>query len=127
ITWQDQLVTKGERQQLHSHKSAVVWFTGLSASGKSTLCAFVAKKLHEQGISTYVLDGDNIRHGLNKNLGFSQEDRSENIRRIGEVSKLFVDAGILTFTAFISPYQEDRELVRKMVEPDEFFEVFVKC
>lgn len=127
ITWQDQQVTKWERQQLHGHKSAIVWFTGLSASGKSTLCASIAQKLHEQGISTYVLDGDNIRHGLNKNLGFSPEDRSENIRRIGEVGKLFVDAGILTFTAFISPYQEDRKLVREMVEPGEFIEVFVKC
>ncbi|GIN71804.1 adenylyl-sulfate kinase [Bacillus sp. J14TS2] len=127
ITWQAQQVTKQERQQLHGHKSAIVWFTGLSASGKSTLCAAIAKKLHEQGLSTYVLDGDNIRHGLNKNLGFSPEDRSENIRRIGEVGKLFIDAGILTFTAFISPYQQDRKLVREMVGPDEFIEVFVKC
>ncbi|MEK3890540.1 adenylyl-sulfate kinase [Bacillus sp. FSL K6-3431] len=127
ITWHDSQVTKAERQKLHKHQSAILWFTGLSASGKSTLCVAIEKRLHEHGISTYILDGDNVRHGLNKGLGFSPEDRSENIRRIGEVSKLFVDAGVITLTAFISPYIKDRDTVRKLVETKEFIEIYVKC
>lgn len=127
ITWHDAKVTKKTRHQMNGHKSAVLWFTGLSGAGKSTLSVEVEKRLHERGIHTYVLDGDNIRHGLNRNLGFTPEDRKENIRRIGEVSKLFVDAGTFTLTAFISPYREDREGVRQMLEDTEFVEIYVKC
>ncbi|NPA53483.1 MAG: adenylyl-sulfate kinase [Aquificae bacterium] len=120
-------ITKKDRQRQKGHKSAILWFTGLSGSGKSTLAHAVEEKLFEMGIHTYVLDGDNIRTGLNKDLGFSAEDREENIRRIGEVAKLFVDAGIITLTAFISPYKKDRELVRNLVEEGEFIEIYVKC
>ncbi|MBS4194248.1 adenylyl-sulfate kinase [Lederbergia citri] len=127
VTWHVQHVSKTDRQSLHGHKSVILWFTGLSASGKSTLCVEIEKRLFTLGMSTYVLDGDNIRHGLNKNLGFSPEDRSENIRRIGEVSKLLVDAGVITLTAFISPYRNDRELIRNLVDHHEFIEVYVKC
>ncbi|HET7578180.1 MAG TPA: adenylyl-sulfate kinase [Bacillales bacterium] len=127
ITWHDAKVTKERRQQMNGHSSAVLWFTGLSGAGKSTLSVEVEKRLSERGIHTYVLDGDNIRHGLNKNLGFTAEDRRENIRRIGEVAKLFVDAGVVVLTAFISPYQEDRNAVRDMLDEDEFIEVYVNC
>ncbi len=127
ITWHNSQVTKEERQKLHKHQSAILWFTGLSASGKSTLCVALEKRLHERGISTYILDGDNVRHSLNKDLGFSPGDRTENIRRIGEVAKLFVDAGIITLTAFISPYREDRKTVRELVNSEEFIEIYVKC
>jgi len=120
-------IKKEDRQRQKKHKSAILWFTGLSGSGKSTLAHAVEEKLFEMGIHTYVLDGDNIRTGLNKDLGFSAEDREENIRRIGEVAKLFVDAGIITLTAFISPYKKDRELVRNLVDKDEFIEIYVKC
>jgi len=105
----------------------VLWFTGLSGSGKSTLSTILEKRLHERQISTYILDGDNVRHGINKNLGFSPEDRTENIRRIGEIAKLFVDAGIITLTAFISPYRKDRDQVRQLFEEHEFIEIYVKC
>ncbi|PRO66026.1 adenylyl-sulfate kinase [Alkalicoccus urumqiensis] len=127
ITWHDSEVTKEERQKLNGHKSAVLWFTGLSGSGKSTLSVEVEKQLHHKGLRTYRLDGDNIRHGLNKNLGFSPEDRTENIRRIGEVSRLMVDAGVLTLSAFISPYKEDRDQVRELLPDGEFLEVYVEC
>ncbi|TMN21751.1 adenylyl-sulfate kinase [Lentibacillus cibarius] len=125
IVWHDSKVTKAHRQQLNNRKSAVVWFTGLSGSGKSTISVELEKELHNMGVRTYRLDGDNIRHGLNKNFGFSPEDRKENIRRIGEVSKLMVDAGLFTLSAFISPYREDRDEVRALVEDGEFIEVFV--
>lgn len=127
ITWHENNVRKEDRQQLNGHKSAVLWFTGLSGAGKSSLSVMVEKELFERGIRTFVLDGDNIRHGLNKNLGFSPEDRQENIRRIGEVSKLLVDAGVMTLSAFISPYQKDRDMVRDLVEDEEFIEIYVKC
>lgn len=127
ITWHESQVNKEDRQRLHGHKSFVLWFTGLSGSGKSTLCVEVEKILYEEGISTYILDGDNIRHGINKNLGFSQAERAENIRRIGEIAKLFVDAGVVVLAAFISPYQEDREKVRQLFSAGEFVEVYVKC
>jgi adenylylsulfate kinase len=127
ITWHDSEVTKQERQKQKEHKSAVLWFTGLSGSGKSTISSALEKKLYEEGIHTYRLDGDNVRHGLNKNLGFSPEDRTENIRRIGEVGRLMTDAGLLTLTAFISPYREDRDSVRELLEQGEFIEVYVKC
>ena len=121
------LVNKEDRQRLNGHKSAIMWFTGLSGSGKSTIAYNLEKKLFGRGIKAYVIDGDNIRAGLNKDLGFSVKDRGENIRRIGEVAKLFVDAGILVITAFISPYTKDREFVRSLVEHDEFIEIYVKC
>ncbi len=127
IVWHESDVIKESRQQLNGHKSAIIWFTGLSGSGKSTISVALESYLHNKGIHTYRLDGDNIRHGLNRNLGFSQVDRIENIRRIGEVSKLMVDAGLFTLTAFISPYHEDRDQVRQLVESDEFIEVYVKA
>lgn len=125
IQWHDSKVTKKQRGELNNHKSVVVWFTGLSGSGKSTLSVELEKELHHMGICTYRLDGDNIRHALNKDLGFSPEDRKENIRRIGEVSKLMVDAGLIILTAFISPFREDRDQIRKQLDGGEFIEVFV--
>ena len=127
ITWHDSEVTKAQRQERNGHKSVVIWFTGLSGSGKSTISVALEKALFEQNITSYRLDGDNIRYGLNQNLGFSPEDRKENIRRIGEVGKLMVDAGVVTMTAFISPYEEDRNTVREILEDGEFIEVFTKC
>jgi len=118
---------KADRIRQNGHKPCVIWFTGLSGSGKSTLANAVEQLLVAEGIHTYVLDGDNIRHGLNSNLDFSESGRHENIRRIGEVSKLFVDAGIVVLTAFISPFKSDRAMVRSLVEADEFVEVFVDC
>lgn len=127
ITWHASEVTKEERQQRKNHKSTVIWFTGLSGSGKSTISVALEKALYNQQVHTYRLDGDNVRHGLNKNLGFSPDDRTENIRRIGEVSKLMVDAGLVTVTAFISPYQADRDVVRELLAEDEFIEVYTSC
>ena len=127
VIWHECLVQRGDRNRLNNHKSGLVWFTGLSAAGKSTIAHAVEKELYDRGIRTYVLDGDNIRHGLNANLGFSPEDRKENIRRIGEVAKLMSDAGILTFAAFISPYREDRDAVRKLFKDDNYIEIYVKC
>lgn len=127
ITWHDSEVTKQDRQQLHGHKSATLWFTGLSGSGKSTISVELEKALFERKKHAFRLDGDNVRHGLNKNLGFSPEDRQENIGRIGEVSKLMVDAGLITITAFISPYREDRDNVRAMLDDDEFIEIYTQC
>jgi len=125
ITWHGSTITKEDRERLIDQKGVVIWYTGLSASGKSTIALKVEEKLFELGVFTYVLDGDNIRHGLNKNLGFSPEDREENIRRIGEVGKLFADAGIVTMTAFISPYRSDRQKARELHGNGEFIEVFV--
>ncbi len=127
LTWHDTTVTKQDREELLNQKGCVVWFTGLSGSGKSTLANAVAHLLHERNHHTYVLDGDNVRHGLNKNLGFSPEDREENIRRVGEVAKLFVDAGTIVMTAFISPYRADRDQARELIEDNRFVEVFVEC
>ena len=127
IVWHATTITKQDRHRMNGHKSAILWYTGLSGAGKSTLANKVEEKLFERGIHTYVLDGDNIRHGLNKGLGFSTEDRKENIRRIGEVSKLFVDAGAFVSTAFISPYREDRDMVRQLVNDGEFIEIFVNA
>jgi len=127
IVWHDSEITKQQRQERNGHKGAVIWFTGLSGSGKSTISVALENALFEKGIRAYRLDGDNIRHGLNRNLGFSAEDRTENIRRIGEVSKLMLDAGLFTLTAFISPYKEDRDQVRELVEAGEFIEVYVKA
>ncbi len=127
ITWHQATVTAQEREQLLNQKGCVIWFTGLSGSGKSTLANAVAQLLHQRQHHTYVLDGDNVRHGLNKNLGFSPEDRAENIRRIGEVAKLFADAGTIAMTAFISPYRADREQARALLADNRFVEVFVEC
>lgn len=127
IVWHDSEVTKDQRRQALKQQSCIIWFTGLSGSGKSTLSVALEQALFKQGYAAYRLDGDNIRHGLNSNLGFSPEDRTENIRRIGEVAKLFVDAGVIVLTAFISPYKSDRDMVRKLVEPNEFIEVYVQC
>ncbi|MEQ8822576.1 MAG: adenylyl-sulfate kinase [Sumerlaeia bacterium] len=125
ITWHDSSVTRDMRQSLNDHKGATLWFTGLSGSGKSTLANAVAVYLHEHGVRTFVLDGDNIRQGLNKDLGFSPEDRKENIRRIGEVAKLFTDNGTIVGTAFISPYKEDREIASSLQPGDDFLEIYV--
>lgn len=127
IVWHDASVTKEERRKKNNYQSYVLWFTGLSGSGKSTLANALARYLFEENIQTYVLDGDNIRHGLNKDLGFTDEDRKENIRRIGEVSKLFVDSGQIVLTAFISPFREDRQQVKDILSENEFFEVYVRC
>jgi adenylylsulfate kinase len=127
IVWHKGHVSKQDRQQLKFQQNAVLWFTGLSGAGKSTISSEVEKKLYETGYHTYVLDGDNIRHGLNKDLGFSEEDRKENIRRIGEVAKLLVDAGLITLSAFISPFREDRKMVRDMLGHREFIEIYIKC
>ncbi len=121
------VVTKDKRRALNGHTSFILWFTGLPCSGKSTLANTMEERLFRAGIRTYVLDGDNIRAGLNKDLGFSREDREENIRRIGEVARLFVDAGVVVLTAFVSPYRKDRDMVRGLVEEGEFVEVYVKC
>mgnify|MGYP001050325321 CR=1 FL=1 len=127
ITWHDYAITKKQRRNQNGHESFIIWFTGLSGSGKSTIANALAQTLFIRGINNYVLDGDNVRHGLNKDLGFSEKERAENIRRIGEVSKLFVDGGLVILTAFISPFQEDRDRVRQLVETKEFIEVYVKC
>ncbi|WP_062356787.1 adenylyl-sulfate kinase [Bacillus kwashiorkori] len=127
IVWHDSAIKKTDRQLLNGHKSCVLWFTGLSGSGKSTLANAVDKELFLRSCRSYVLDGDNIRHGLNKDLSFSDDDRKENIRRIGEVAKLFVDSGQIILSAFISPFHEDRNLVRKMFQADEFIEIYLHC
>lgn len=124
ITWHEGHVSRAEREALLKQKGVLLWFTGLSGSGKSTIAYTLEHALVQRGRLAYVLDGDNIRHGLNKNLGFSAEDRAENIRRIGEVGKLFVDAGVITMTSFISPYRSDRDAARKTVGEGNFFEIF---
>ena len=126
ITWHKSALSKPDREKLLKQKGVVIWFTGLSSSGKSTIAHVVEEELYRRGHLCFVLDGDNIRHGLNKNLGFSPEDREENIRRIGEVAKLFAQAGIITMTAFISPYRGDRDKARQLLEEGEFIEIFVK-
>lgn len=127
ITWHEHLVSHKDREELLKQKGALLWFTGLSGSGKSTIANEVAYQLHKMGKLTYVLDGDNIRHGLNKNLGFSPEDREENIRRIGEVGNLFADGGLIATTAFISPYRKDRDAARELLPEGRFVEVYVKA
>ena len=127
IVWHQSSVTKQEREQQSGQKSVIVWFTGLSASGKSTLANAFNRALFERNKQAYVLDGDNIRHGLNNDLGFDEDSRKENIRRIGEVAKLFVDSGQIVLTAFISPYRADRQIVRELVEEGEFIEAYVKA
>ena len=127
ITWHQAAITRKEREERNGHRGVILWYTGLSGCGKSTIALEVEKRLFELGRHTYLLDGDNIRFGLNKNLGFSPQDRTENIRRIGEVAKLFVDAGIMVSTAFISPYRMDRALVRSLVGPGDMLEIFLTC
>ena len=127
VHWHNGQITKEDRERLNKHKGFCLWYTGLSGSGKSSIAVKVEEKLFEKGIRTYILDGDNIRHGLNKNLGFSHEDRTENIRRIGEVSKLFADAGIVVGTAFISPYRKDRDNVRELLGTENFVEIYIKA
>ena len=118
-------ITKAQRELLHGHSAYLLWFTGLSGSGKSTLANLVEMALHQQGISTYILDGDNVRQGINKDLSFTPQDRSENIRRIAEISNLMLDAGVVTLAAFVSPYIKDREAVKQIVGPDNFIEIYV--
>jgi adenylylsulfate kinase len=127
ITWHHADIAKVDREKQNGHKAVVIWFTGLSGSGKSTLAHAVENALFEADCRTFVLDGDNIRHGLNKDLGFSPEDREENIRRIGEVANLFTQAGVIAMTAFISPYRADRDKARAIAGEGNFIEVYVKC
>lgn len=127
VLWHKGHITKEDRNRLNNHDSGVIWFTGLSASGKSTIAHMIEKRLYMDGVRAYVLDGDNIRHGLNANLGFSAEDRTENIRRIAEVAGLFVDAGIIVLTAFITPFKSQRKFIRGRFQNVKFIEVYVKC
>ncbi|MBK7357400.1 adenylyl-sulfate kinase [Propionivibrio sp.] len=127
IIWHHALITRSARQKMNGHRSLVVWFTGLSGSGKSTLSHAVEQRLHEIGCRTLVLDGDNVRHGLCGDLGFSEDDRSENIRRIGEMAKLLTEAGVITLTAFISPFRADRLRARELFAPEDFVEAYCRC
>ena len=122
---QNYKITKSQREILHGHKAYLLWFTGLSGSGKSTLANLVEIELYKKGLSTYILDGDNVRQGINKDLSFAPKDRSENIRRIAEISNLMLDAGVITLAAFVSPYKKDREVVKQIVGPDKFIEIYV--
>ena len=125
--WHQSVIKRGDREKLHKHKSVVLWFTGLSGSGKSTLAHAIEERLYKNGISTYVLDGDNVRHGLCSDLSFTDSDRVENIRRIGELAKLLTDAGIITLTAFISPFKIDRDEARKRMPHGDFLEIYCQC
>lgn len=125
--WHNATITRTDRERLHRHKSVILWFTGLSGSGKSTLAHAVEDYLHRSECSTFVLDGDNVRHGLCSDLGFNDEDRIENIRRIGELAKLMVEAGVITLTAFISPFRSDRSAARKLVPHGDFIEIYCQC
>jgi adenylylsulfate kinase len=127
VVWHHATVSRNRRNQQNNHKSIVLWFTGLSGSGKSTLAHAVEEELHQMGCRTFVLDGDNIRHGLNSDLSFSDEDRKENIRRVGEISKLFIEAGVIVLAAFISPFREGRRKVRSMIPHSDFLEIYVDC
>ena len=127
ITWHEHKVSREESEKLLGQKGVILWFTGLSGSGKSTVANEVSHRLHQMGKLNYILDGDNIRHGLNKDLGFSPEDRAENIRRISEVANLFADAGVITITAFISPYRKDRDFCRSLAGDGRFIEIYVKA
>ena len=124
VVWHHATISREHREALNNHKSVILWFTGLSGAGKSTLAHAVEDRLHQMSCRTFVLDGDNVRHGLCGDLGFSEDDRKENIRRIGNVAKLFLEAGVIVLTAFISPFRSDRRLVRNMVHHGEFLEIF---
>ncbi|KHT04482.1 adenylylsulfate kinase [Pectobacterium brasiliense] len=125
VVWHAHDVTRESREKLHGHQGVVIWFTGLSGSGKSTLAGALEQALHQRGVSTYLLDGDNVRHGLCRDLGFTNDDRRENIRRVGEVAKLMVDAGLVVLTAFISPHRAERKMVQDLLGEGQFIEVFV--
>jgi len=125
--WHQASVTRARREALNGHRSAILWFTGLSGAGKSTLAHAVEERLHELGCLTFVLDGDNVRHGLCGDLGFSDADRHENIRRVGELAKLMLEAGVITLTAFISPFRAERELARRLVADGDFIEIYCNC
>lgn len=127
VVWHHATVTRKRRERMNGHGGAILWFTGLSGAGKSTLAHAVEEELYKAGCHTFVLDGDNARHGLCADLGFSSEDRIENIRRVGEVSKLFVEAGVIVLTAFISPFQDDRDRVRGLVPNGDFLEIYCQC
>ncbi|HEX9625660.1 MAG TPA: adenylyl-sulfate kinase [Acidiferrobacterales bacterium] len=127
VVWHRATVTRRRREQLNGHRAVIIWLTGLSGSGKSTLAHAVEEQLHRRGCRSYVFDGDNVRHGLCADLGFSHEDRAENIRRIGEMAKLFVDAGLIVLAAFISPFQADRDRLRRSVVESDFLEVYCRC
>ena len=127
VVWHHGTVSRADREAQNAHKSTILWFTGLSGAGKSTLANAVESRLYERGCHTFVIDGDNVRHGLCGDLGFSATDRTENIRRVGEVAKLFIEAGVITLTAFISPFRADRDRVRTMVNGGEFFEIYCKA
>lgn len=127
LIWHNSSINKVDRQRLHGHKSLMIWFTGLSGSGKSTIANALQHELFTRGISVYLLDGDNLRHGINSDLSFTPIDRKENIRRTAETGKLFVDAGIVVIAALISPFEEERMKARSIFQPDEFIEVYVKC
>lgn len=127
VVWHNVSVTRDMREQLGGHKGAVVWFTGLSGAGKSTVAHALEEKLYERKLRSFVFDGDNVRHGLCSDLSFSEEDRHENLRRIGEMAKLFLEAGIISITAFISPFRSDRERVRSLVPHGDFLEVYCDC
>ena len=127
IVWHHATVTRTRRENLNQHKSITLWFTGLSGSGKSTIAHALEEQLHQRGCHTYVFDGDNVRHGLCGDLGFSNEDRKENIRRIGEMTRLFVDAGVIALTAFISPFREERAQVRALFDEGDFVEIYCRC
>ena len=127
VYWHQGAITRTDRQRLNGHPGFTIWFTGLSGSGKSTLAVASEEALYERGFHTFILDGDNVRHGLNKDLGFSPADREENIRRLGEVAKILRDCGLINLVAFISPYRKDRRMARSLSEDDSFVEVFVDC
>ncbi|PLX63023.1 adenylyl-sulfate kinase [Sedimenticola selenatireducens] len=127
VVWHQPTVTRDRRAKNNGHKSVILWFTGLSGAGKSTIAHALEESLHKVGANTYVLDGDNVRHGLCGDLGFSDTDRNENIRRVGEVSKLFIDAGVIALSAFISPFRADRQRSRDLVDEGDFIEIHVKC
>jgi len=127
VVWEKSLVTRQDREAMSGHKAFVLWFTGLSGAGKSTLAHAVEEQLHQRGCRTFVLDGDNIRCGLSSNLGFSEDDRRENIRRIGEAAKLMMEAGVIAMTAFISPFRADREAVRNLMPHGDFFEIYCRA
>ncbi|HIG64590.1 MAG TPA: adenylyl-sulfate kinase [Methyloprofundus sp.] len=127
VVWHQSTVSRKLREEKNQHKSVVLWFTGLSGSGKSTLAHAVEEKLYQQGLNTFVLDGDNVRHGLNKDLGFSDQDRKQNIRRISEAAKLMLEAGVITLTAFISPFKQEREMARSLMPHGDFIEIHCFC
>jgi len=127
VIWHNHAVDREDRSRLHGHRSLILWFTGLSGAGKSTLASALEARLHRRGCTTIVLDGDNVRHGLCGDLGFSAADREENIRRIGEMAKLFIDAGVIALTAFISPFRSDRRRVRDLVDTGDFVEIYCRC